>query len=382
MAWTSFGTGNAGLAGQRNENANIREDLSNMISNIDRDETPFLSSIGSNKATGPLHEWLTDGYADPAANVQGEGFTFDATRAGNRQNARARIDNRTQIFGKDIVASGSTISSDVAGVANEFAYQLKKAGVELRRDIDFQMTRWSESGNATAGAGVVKRAATGTTDSNAGQMASVFAYASHAYNNAGTGGPALVSRTGAAVSGGVATTGGNIGTVAFADAPDGTSYIAYGATAPTAAQRQVFSRDALESLLTSMFNQGGKPTMAQIPSGLKSSVSSALIDGGSGSAQRRADEMAKKLNLAVMGVMTDFGFDISLVPNYIMHSHSGAANAILVYDPKMVKRSVLTPMATEEDRVARYGRAAIMYCEETLEVMNPHSVGVIAGVTA
>ena len=90
--------------------------------------------------------------------------------------------------------------------------------------------------------------------------------------------------------------------------------------------------------------------------------------------------MAKKLNLSVMGVMTDFGFDLALIPNYIMHSYSGAPNAIVVYDPAMVKRSILTPLATEEDRQARYGRAAIMYCEETVEVMNPRSVGVIVGV--
>ena len=151
MAWTT-----TDLGGQRAANANIREDLSNMISNIDRDETPFLSSIGSNKATGPRHEWLTDTYDTPAAQNAAitEGFVFDATRANARQNSRSRLDNFTEIFGKDILASGSTISSDVAGVANEFAYQLKKAGVEIRRDIDFQFTRYVESNaSATAGTG-------------------------------------------------------------------------------------------------------------------------------------------------------------------------------------------------------------------------------------
>ena len=39
MAWETDN-----LGGQRAAGANIREDLSNMISNISRDETPFLSA--------------------------------------------------------------------------------------------------------------------------------------------------------------------------------------------------------------------------------------------------------------------------------------------------------------------------------------------------
>ena len=371
MAWTT-----GSLNGQREAQSNIREDLSNMISNIDRDETPFLSSIGSNKATGPLHEWLTDGYADPVlTNSQVEGFSFDAaavTSATTRQTARTRLDNRTQIFGKNIITSGSAISSDTAGVANEFAYQLKKAGVELRRDIDAQATAYVESGDTT---NAIKRAAVSNT--TGGRLGSVYSYASHWQNLASGANSTLGQRAGTTTT---AITDAVAGSDVFVDAPTGASIVNFGATAP--ATRGSFSRTEFEGLLTSMFNQGGKPTMAQIPSGLKTSVSSALIDGGNdGAASRRADEMAKKLNLAVMGVMTDFGFDIALVPNYIMHSHSGGVNTILVYNPKDVKRSVLTPMATEEDRVARYGRAAIMYCEETLEVMNPHSVGVIVGVS-
>ena len=401
MAWSTFGTGTGntgGLRGQRNANANIREDLSNMISNIDRDETPFLSSIGTNKATGPLHEWLTDTYQDPSANRQGEGFTFASGSV--TQNARTRLNNRTQIFGKHIIASGSTISSDVAGVANEFAYQLKKNGVELRRDIEYQQVRYVESGNATSGAAAVKAAASGTgsggvsPSATAGQLGSVYAYTSH-YVNAANGGTTADTLVGSSATAnnltagivGVGTSAApGAGADAFVDSPDGSFIVNFGAAAPirtagATQQATAFSRDQLERLLTNMFNEGGKPSVAQIPSGLKTSVSAALISGSDGAAQRRADEMAKKLNIAVMGVMTDFGFDISLVPNYIMNmSAVGSNKSILVYDPKMVKRAILTPMATEEDRVARYGRAAIMYCEETLEVMNPHAVGAIVGI--
>ena len=40
-----------------------REDLSDMITNISPTETPFLSSIGSSKATNVYHEWLTHSLA-------------------------------------------------------------------------------------------------------------------------------------------------------------------------------------------------------------------------------------------------------------------------------------------------------------------------------
>ena len=43
-----------------------REDLSNFISMITRDETPFLASIGKTKATAIRHEFQTDSLAAPA----------------------------------------------------------------------------------------------------------------------------------------------------------------------------------------------------------------------------------------------------------------------------------------------------------------------------
>ena len=366
MAWTT-----TNLGGQRSGTANIREDLSNTISNIDRDETPFLSSIGSNKATGPLHEWLTDTFQDPSENVQTEGFVFDATRAGARQNARTRLSNRTQIFGKDIVTSGSAISSDVAGVANEFAYQLKKAGVELRRDIERSAMSWDESGTED---NVIAVPVTGSVG---GEAASVYAYAANWVNATSAG----VLRQ---IAGATATSlGGSAGSnIAYNDATafaaNGLSTVNFQA-APT---RVAFSRSQLEDLLALMHNAGGKPSMMQVPTMLRTDVSAAFANGqGDVGAQRRIDEMAKKLNISIMGVVTDFGYDIGFTTNYVMDQYAGSANTLLVYDPKMAKRSILTPMATEEDRVARYGRAAIMYCEETLEIMNPRSFGVIVGLT-
>ena len=38
----------------------LREDLTDVIYNISPTETPFMSTIGKNKATAVYHEWQTD----------------------------------------------------------------------------------------------------------------------------------------------------------------------------------------------------------------------------------------------------------------------------------------------------------------------------------
>lgn len=388
MAWTSIN-----LGGQRAAGANIREDLSNMISNIDRDETPFLSTIGTNKATGRLHEWLTDSYANPdRTNAQVEGTIANATNAAARQSARRRLDNYTQIFQKDIVASKTVMASDTAGIANEFAYQLKKAGVELKRDIDARACSWVESG---AEDNVIKNIP--DTAAAAGEMGSIFTYAAN-WVNAATGTNAVLRQIAgstasvirsaddsAVIGAGDNVFSDNHVTAAgdnpeFGNTRNGTSTINFPSTT-TNFVRGSFDRDSLEGLVQQMYDDGAKPSAVLIPSGLKSSVSAALIDGGnSGEASRRATAMEKKLNLAVMGVATDFNFDLALMPSYIMNKFSGARNALLVYDPSMIKRSILVPMYTEVSKDARNGELAGMWCEETLEVSNPKSVGVIVGL--
>ena len=50
-----------------------REDLSDIIYNISPTDTPFMSAIGKEKATGTSHDWQTDALATAAANAQIEG---------------------------------------------------------------------------------------------------------------------------------------------------------------------------------------------------------------------------------------------------------------------------------------------------------------------
>ena len=115
------------------------------------DETPFMSSIGKTKATAIYHEWQTDQLTPPGNSIIGEGTDYviptqgaggggiDGQTGANPGNVvgdqfavtgprRSRLGNYTQINGKAIAVSGTRRAIDQAGVADEYAYQLKKRG--------------------------------------------------------------------------------------------------------------------------------------------------------------------------------------------------------------------------------------------------------------
>ena len=319
----------------------IREDLANFVSNIDRDETPLMSSAGSTKATSTYHDWLTDSYADPIAQTVAEGAAF-ATTGGSAaagtdatQSARTRLRNYTQIFRSQIEVSNTAIAADTAGIANEFSYQLKKKGVEVRRNAERQgvLVGANAVGDET---GAVRR------------LAGLLSWVGHGN---------VVNASGGAI------------TYTEANAGKGT-HIPTGAGNVTA-----MTRDHVESLMTAMYRNGGKPNMLMTSATNKTAVS-ALLSSNSTTSERRVTSMEKKLNLAVTGVVTDFGFDMAIVPNYIMDV-SGGTNAIYAWDSSMVMKAVLRPLNVGKLDDSGDGKRAIITEECTLEVKNPNSVGVI-----
>ena len=73
-------------------------------------------------------------------SLQAGGLDNDANSAfATTGPQRSRLGNYTQINGKTIAVSGTRRAIDQAGVADEYAYQLKKRGTELRRDIEFDL---------------------------------------------------------------------------------------------------------------------------------------------------------------------------------------------------------------------------------------------------
>ena len=126
---------------------NVREDLSDVIYNISPTEVPFQSNIGKERSENTYKEWLIDSLADAAQNahIDGDEFTGDALTRANR------VGNHHQISRKDIVVTRRANIVNKAGRRREVAYQIAKAGKELRRDIEFDSTKRHEAIVGAAG---------------------------------------------------------------------------------------------------------------------------------------------------------------------------------------------------------------------------------------
>jgi hypothetical protein len=130
----------------------IREDLSNIITNISPEETPYLSNIGNESISNSLFEWQTDTLAAAAANKQLEGddiASFDSVTA------TVRLQNYAQISRKTIVLSATEETVNKAGRRSELAYQIAKRSAELKRDQEYTMLQGAvaAAGNTTTARG-------------------------------------------------------------------------------------------------------------------------------------------------------------------------------------------------------------------------------------
>lgn len=124
-----------------------REDLADAIYMISPMDTPFLSEAKKSKASAVYHEWQTDALDAAAANRAIEGD--DATA--NTFAATTRVGNYCQISRKTISVSGTQRKVDSAGRADEFSYQLAKRGREMKRDMEYALTRNQASSAGGAG---------------------------------------------------------------------------------------------------------------------------------------------------------------------------------------------------------------------------------------
>lgn len=124
-----------------------REDLSDIIYDISPMDTPFVSEAQKLSATGVYHEWQTDALRAAAANRALEGD--DAT--GATLSPTTRVGNYCQISQQTVIVSGTQRSVDSAGRADEYSYQVAKAGREIKRDMEFALTQNQASSAGGAG---------------------------------------------------------------------------------------------------------------------------------------------------------------------------------------------------------------------------------------
>ena len=126
-----------------------REDLADVIYDISPTETPVVSNAMKSRADAVYHEWQTDALRAAGLNRALEGD--DAT--GVTLSPTTRVGNYCQISQRTVVVSGTQRAVDSAGRADEYSYQVAKAGRELKRDMEFAVTRNQASSAGGVGTG-------------------------------------------------------------------------------------------------------------------------------------------------------------------------------------------------------------------------------------
>lgn len=130
-----------------------KEDVLDMVINIDPSDTPGVTLLPKTTASSTLHEWINDtldatqtasGVPSATASNFGswpEGADFDERDLV----ARSRVTNITQIFRKDIKVSDTMRALNPFGVADEYSYQIMKAGTEIARNMEVALWRLGAS---------------------------------------------------------------------------------------------------------------------------------------------------------------------------------------------------------------------------------------------
>lgn len=297
----------------------VREDLVNMVFNVDPDTTVFQTACKRTKATNTYHEWLTDTLAAPAVNahIQGDDATADAITPANR------LGNYTQISAHTAQVAGTNAAVDSAANVAKMGYVLLKKVKELKRDIE------------TALFSNVARVA--PTTSVAGVSAGLPAWL-HTNIEQGSG----------------------------AAAPTGN-----GTNTRTAGTAAALTEGMVKSALLSAFQNTGRiPKLAFAYPTQKQEISAFQGNG-----TRFVEIAGKKLNTAFDIYVSDFG-EITIIPSIFQ-----AAGTITLINPDYVKLAYLRPF--QKTPLAKTGDSdKVQILQEwTLEMSNEKAHAAVYDVT-
>jgi hypothetical protein len=303
----------------------IREELSDLISDISPTDTPFISNIGSEDTGNTYFEWQTDALAAAAENHQIDGFDITTYTA---VTATARIGNYTSISQKDFMISGTEEATNKAGRASEIAYQATKKGKELKRDLE---TNYTANNAAVAGDGTTAR-----------ETGGLLAWLKTNVDKSATNGvdPVWTSAPTDARSGGEA---------------------------------RAFTETILKNVMKTCYDAGAEPSMLMLGSFNKQAASAFA---GIAAQRYMADRDTPTTIIGAADVyLSDFG-TLQIVTNRFQ-----PASAALFIDPDMARRRILRPYRLQE--LAKTGDADkfMLTCEEGLQIDNEVGHGIAADLT-
>ena len=132
------------------EQIGIKEDVSDIITDITPTDTPFVSLIKTQKVNNRTYQYQTDELAAAGSNAQIEGA--DPTMA--TLTPTTMISGTTQILTKAFQVSATSDAVATYGRAKETAYQLARALKSIKRDLEFAYVGASNAevvGNNTSG---------------------------------------------------------------------------------------------------------------------------------------------------------------------------------------------------------------------------------------
>lgn len=300
-----------------------REDLIDMIYNIDPYDTPMLSSIGKGTAKALRHDWQTDELRAPAKNVRLEGAEA-AIKPGTFTTV---LDNVCQISDEVLAVSGTSDAISKAGRKSEMAFQLAKKAKEIKLDMEVMLVRDPQA----------KKMRTATEP---GEMGNFYSY----YKTNGSG------YTTAPVGNGV-----DIGT-------------------PGANRR--LTEELVQKTAQKIWEAGGNANTIMVNGPMKQFISN-TFKGRAGGTDGRVNINAsdKKVQAVVDFYESDFGL-YKVVANRWFKS-----DALFMYDPSM--HSLLYLRAFKQYPLSKTGDSEKrqMICEYTLRVNNEKSGAMLVSLS-
>lgn len=142
-----------------------REELSDVIYNLDPFETPIMNSIGKGSCGQKFYEWQVDKLMEGKDSSVPEGHTFDTQDA----DVTDRMGSTVQINERGFGTTGTMEATKTAGRGSEMAYQMAKVAKALKLDMELALAGGHQqqvrTGQAGTGNGVGTKRKTASVSS-------------------------------------------------------------------------------------------------------------------------------------------------------------------------------------------------------------------------
>lgn len=308
----------------------IKEDLQDIIRSISPSDTPLISAIGNQTVKSTTHEWNVDSLASVGANAQIEGDDYGM----DAKNQSVKLNTNLQISAKTVGVSGTMEAVDLAGKSSELAYNLIKAGKELKKDQE------------------------------------------HAYvgvENAKVSGSSGTARETASLGtwyGGNRPSGGAVGNFSVGGSPSA-SPAGQGAVAIAGGSNRTFSEALLTAGILKAYTEGGNPDVVMMSPSHKQTAS-----GFTGNASKYKDASDLKTVATVSVYESDFG-TLTFTPNRLQQ-----ANRVDILQLDTWAVGTLRPYMVKELASSGDNEKRLMLIEHCLLALSPNANYGIFNLTA